>query len=123
MLIGESFVGAGAEAAHVNTVLGDRDGPVGVADAVREGIVDPAGASTLLLIAAVWVNGQRRRPGLCEQPGRDQGGAARRARWHAQHRRRARRAVPADQAVLHGPTGRPHHPPRAGQPARGLGPA
>jgi 5,6,7,8-tetrahydromethanopterin hydro-lyase len=31
MLIGESFVGEGAEAAHVNTVLGDRDGPVGTA--------------------------------------------------------------------------------------------
>src|SRR5215472_11959253 len=31
MRIGESFIGEGAEAAHVNTVLGDRDGPVGVA--------------------------------------------------------------------------------------------
>jgi 5,6,7,8-tetrahydromethanopterin hydro-lyase len=31
MQIGESFVGEGAEAAHVNTVLGDRDGPVGTA--------------------------------------------------------------------------------------------
>jgi 5,6,7,8-tetrahydromethanopterin hydro-lyase len=31
MLIGESFVGEGAEAAHVDTVLGDRDGPVGTA--------------------------------------------------------------------------------------------
>src|SRR5215475_1348635 len=31
MLIGESYIGAGAEAAHVNTVLGDRSGPVGVA--------------------------------------------------------------------------------------------
>jgi 5,6,7,8-tetrahydromethanopterin hydro-lyase len=29
--IGESFVGAGAEAAHVNTVLGPRNGPVGTA--------------------------------------------------------------------------------------------
>jgi 5,6,7,8-tetrahydromethanopterin hydro-lyase len=29
--IGESFVGAGAEAAHINTVLGDREGPVGTA--------------------------------------------------------------------------------------------
>ena len=29
--IGESFVGQGAEAAHVNTVLGDRQGPVGTA--------------------------------------------------------------------------------------------
>jgi len=29
--IGESFIGTGAEAAHVNTVLGLREGPVGVA--------------------------------------------------------------------------------------------
>ena len=31
VLIGESFVGEGAEAAHINTVLGDRHGPVGTA--------------------------------------------------------------------------------------------
>jgi len=31
MEIGESFVGQGANAAHVNTVLGDRSGPVGAA--------------------------------------------------------------------------------------------
>lgn len=31
MDIGESFVGTGGEAAHVNTVLGPRDGPVGQA--------------------------------------------------------------------------------------------
>jgi len=31
MEIGESFVGEGAEAAHVNTVLGPRSGPVGQA--------------------------------------------------------------------------------------------
>jgi 5,6,7,8-tetrahydromethanopterin hydro-lyase len=31
MLIGESFVGDGAEAAHINTVLGHRAGPVGTA--------------------------------------------------------------------------------------------
>jgi 5,6,7,8-tetrahydromethanopterin hydro-lyase len=31
MEIGESFVGSGADAAHVNTILGDRDGPVGTA--------------------------------------------------------------------------------------------
>jgi 5,6,7,8-tetrahydromethanopterin hydro-lyase len=31
MLIGESFIGEGEHAAHVNTVLGDRSGPVGVA--------------------------------------------------------------------------------------------
>jgi 5,6,7,8-tetrahydromethanopterin hydro-lyase len=29
--IGESFIGEGAEAAHINTVLGDRDGPAGIA--------------------------------------------------------------------------------------------
>jgi 5,6,7,8-tetrahydromethanopterin hydro-lyase len=29
--IGEAFVGAGADAAHINTVLGARDGPVGIA--------------------------------------------------------------------------------------------
>lgn len=29
MELGESFVGSGPEAAHVNTVLGSRDGPVG----------------------------------------------------------------------------------------------
>jgi 5,6,7,8-tetrahydromethanopterin hydro-lyase len=31
MVIGESFVGTGVNAAHVNTVLGPRDGPVGAA--------------------------------------------------------------------------------------------
>ena len=31
MLIGESFVGSGVNSAHVNTVLGARDGPVGAA--------------------------------------------------------------------------------------------
>lgn len=31
MWIGESFIGEGADAAHVNTVLGHRDGPVGTA--------------------------------------------------------------------------------------------
>jgi len=31
MAIGESFIGSGAEAAHVNSVLGRRDGPVGTA--------------------------------------------------------------------------------------------
>lgn len=31
MAIGEAFVGDGAEAAHINTVLGRRDGPVGTA--------------------------------------------------------------------------------------------
>lgn len=31
MLIGESFIGEGTEAAHINVVLGDRAGPVGIA--------------------------------------------------------------------------------------------
>lgn len=31
MQIGESFVGSGANAAHLNTVLGERSGPVGAA--------------------------------------------------------------------------------------------
>lgn len=31
MELGESFVGAGADAAHLNTVLGEREGPVGQA--------------------------------------------------------------------------------------------
>jgi 5,6,7,8-tetrahydromethanopterin hydro-lyase len=31
VLIGESYVGEGAEAAHIDTVLGDRNGPVGTA--------------------------------------------------------------------------------------------
>src|SRR5215510_5669667 len=31
MMIGESFVGTGVNAAHVNTVLGPRHGPVGTA--------------------------------------------------------------------------------------------
>ena len=29
VLIGEAFIGDGVDAAHVNTVLGERDGPVG----------------------------------------------------------------------------------------------
>lgn len=115
LLIGESFVGEGAEAAHINTVLGHRAGPVGtawatalatpsaghtpfvavlepgipvkpltlfvnkaaitgdahgtltwgaaqagvaggVADAVADGVISPADADDLVLIAAVWVN-------------------------------------------------------------------
>lgn len=31
MQIGESFVGAGMEAAHINSIIGERSGPVGVA--------------------------------------------------------------------------------------------
>lgn len=115
MQIGESFAGEGVDAAHVNTVLGDRSGPVGaawaaglagpsmghagfmvtgqpgvaavpptlfvnkapianpdhgtmtwgpaqagvaqgIARALEEGVIDPAGAGRLVLITAVWVN-------------------------------------------------------------------
>jgi 5,6,7,8-tetrahydromethanopterin hydro-lyase len=115
MEIGEAFVGEGGDAAHVNTVLGSRSGPVGsawaaglagpteghagfvvigqpgvmavpptlfvnkatitgpghgkmtwgpaqagvakgVASAVEAGVIDRAGAASLVLIAAVWVN-------------------------------------------------------------------
>jgi 5,6,7,8-tetrahydromethanopterin hydro-lyase len=31
MALGESFIGEGAEAAHINTILGPRNGPVGTA--------------------------------------------------------------------------------------------
>ena len=61
--IGESFVGEGAEAAHVNTVLGEREGPVGTAWAtslatprVADGVITAEEAESTLLIAAVWVN-------------------------------------------------------------------
>jgi 5,6,7,8-tetrahydromethanopterin hydro-lyase len=115
ILIGESAVGEGGDAAHINTVLGRRDGPVGsalvsalatpraghagflvvgkpgvivqpttlfvnkaaiagdehanltwgpaqagvargVGLALTEGVIDPAEAAELALIAAVWVN-------------------------------------------------------------------
>jgi 5,6,7,8-tetrahydromethanopterin hydro-lyase len=113
--LGESFIGSGADAAHVNTVLGERNGPVGhawatalatpsaghapfvvvlqpglpvvpftlfvnkariegeehgrltwgaaqagvaggVADALADATIEPDRASTLVLIAAVWVD-------------------------------------------------------------------
>lgn len=37
MQLGESFVGDGVNAAHINTVLGDREGPVGTAWATALG--------------------------------------------------------------------------------------
>jgi 5,6,7,8-tetrahydromethanopterin hydro-lyase len=50
MLIGESFVGEGAEAAHVNTVLGRRDGPVGVAWATALATPRPGNAAFVAVI-------------------------------------------------------------------------
>lgn len=57
-LVGEGFAGSGAEAAHVNAVLGDRDGPVGTAFATA--LATPsAGHAPFLLVA---------QPGLAVQP-------------------------------------------------------
>lgn len=58
MLIGESFVGEGAEAAHVNTVLGRRDGPVGVAWATALATPRPGNAAFVAVL----------RPGLPARP-------------------------------------------------------
>ena len=50
MWIGEGFVGSGSEAAHLNTVLGFRDGPAGVAFAT--GLATPReGHAGFLVIA------------------------------------------------------------------------
>jgi 5,6,7,8-tetrahydromethanopterin hydro-lyase len=50
ILIGEGFVGAGPNAAHVNTVLGPRDGPVGTAWATA--LATPrAGHSSFVVVA------------------------------------------------------------------------
>jgi 5,6,7,8-tetrahydromethanopterin hydro-lyase len=58
LLIGESFVGEGAEAAHVNTVLGRRDGPVGVAWATALASPRPGNAAFVAVV----------RPGLPAKP-------------------------------------------------------
>lgn len=58
MLIGESFVGDGAEAAHINTVLGDREGPVGTAWATALATPRPGHARFVAVL----------RPGLPAKP-------------------------------------------------------
>ena len=58
MAIGESFIGTGADAAHINTVLGRRDGPVGTAWATA--LATPRRGHTPF-IAVV-------RPGLAAKP-------------------------------------------------------
>ena len=58
LLIGESFVGDGADAAHVNVVLGPRDGPAGTAWATA--LATPR-AGHVPFVAIV-------RPGLAVQP-------------------------------------------------------
>lgn len=58
MQIGEGFAGAGAEAAHVNTVLGPREGPVGAAWATA--LATPSAGHAPYLVVL--------RPGLPVQP-------------------------------------------------------
>ena len=58
VLIGEAFVGDGVDAAHVNIVLGERDGPVGTAWATA--LATPR-AGHVPFVAVV-------RPGLAVQP-------------------------------------------------------
>jgi 5,6,7,8-tetrahydromethanopterin hydro-lyase len=58
MQIGESFVGEGAEAAHVNTVLGTRSGPAGTAWATA--LATPSQGHTPFVAVL--------RPGLPVQP-------------------------------------------------------
>ena len=48
--VGEGFAGSGAEAAHVNTVLGDREGPVGAAFATA--LATPCAGHTPFLVVA-----------------------------------------------------------------------
>jgi 5,6,7,8-tetrahydromethanopterin hydro-lyase len=58
VLIGEAFVGDGVDAAHVNTVLGERDGPVGTAWATA--LATPRAGHVPFVAVA--------RPGLAVQP-------------------------------------------------------
>ena len=58
MNIGEAFVGSGADAAHINTVLGRRDGPVGVAWATA--LATPTTGHARFVVVA--------RPGIAVQP-------------------------------------------------------
>jgi 5,6,7,8-tetrahydromethanopterin hydro-lyase len=58
MFIGESFVGEGAEAAHINTVLGRRDGPVGAAWVTALATPRPGNAAFVAVV----------RPGLPAKP-------------------------------------------------------
>ena len=58
MEIGEAFVGSGADAAHINTVLGARDGPVGTAWSTA--LATPTIGHARFLVVA--------RPGVAVQP-------------------------------------------------------
>jgi 5,6,7,8-tetrahydromethanopterin hydro-lyase len=57
-LVGEGFTGSGPEAAHVNAVLGDREGPVGAAFATA--LATPSDGHAPFLVVA--------QPGLAVQP-------------------------------------------------------
>jgi 5,6,7,8-tetrahydromethanopterin hydro-lyase len=56
--IGESFIGTGAEAAHINTVLGPREGPAGTAWATA--LATPSAGHTPFVVVL--------RPGLPVKP-------------------------------------------------------
>jgi 5,6,7,8-tetrahydromethanopterin hydro-lyase len=58
ILIGESFIGEGAEAAHINTVLGPRDGPVATAWVTALATPRPGNAAFVAVV----------RPGLPAKP-------------------------------------------------------
>jgi 5,6,7,8-tetrahydromethanopterin hydro-lyase len=58
LLLGEAFVGTGPEAAHVNAVLGPRDGPVGQAWAAA--LASPSAGHAPFVVVAV--------PGVPVQP-------------------------------------------------------
>lgn len=58
MLIGEAFVGDGLDAAHLNVVLGSRDGPVGTAWAIA--LATPSAGHAPFVVVA--------QPGLPVQP-------------------------------------------------------
>ena len=74
MEIGEAFVGEGAEAAHLNTVLGPRAGPVGTAWATA--LATPDGrARALRGRGAAGASGQT--PHLVREQGRDRERATR----------------------------------------------
>ena len=104
LLIGESFVGDGADAAHVNVVLGPRDGPAGTAWATalatpRAGhvpfvaVLQPGLAvqpPTLFVNKAAIEPGRHARPHVGRGAGRRRGRRGRRRRRGAGRRRQGR---------------------------------
>ena len=143
MQIGESFVGVGGEAAHLNTVLGDREGPVGQAWATA--LATPsAGHAPFVVVLQPGLPGRAlhavreqgadrgRRPRSAHLGSRPGGrGGGRRRRGRGGHDRRGRRGRPgADRGRLGRPGGRATptscspttaRPPRARSPSVGPG--